>query len=351
MHETGEHWLPGRSVVDLLDQDSVVYGFAPNQDFNHLDDNQQRQITSALFDEFSTETISTLWGDLKEWKAGKVRAMGREESLFCQIISGDGPHNDPSELTIRQEQVVDAEWNNEACRCAWTLYGLSQSVSLAVVGEECTVTDGRFRLYRGLSERYDIPHVLAAAIDEPSRQSFSVPATVLNNYSPSEVNAAGYSPIVVQKEIDVTDILLTPDYITQYSDDTGLLTDDGECRVLGTVTAEFSADEVEVLLKAPNQKDGAIQHRYSIEQFVDPLPQPSDRRFNTLINLLEEAHERIRGYSEEDLFPREKLLVTTVEGVERLSDWYAEVADDIPTRSPSVEESLALITDGEVQLS
>ncbi|MFC3957652.1 hypothetical protein [Halovivax cerinus] len=351
MHETGEHRLPGSAVVDLFDQDSVVYGFAPNQEFKRLDDEQQRQISSALAGEFSIDTISTLWGDLQEWKGGNVRAMGREESLFAQIVSGDGPHDDPSELKVRREQVVETGWDDEACRCAWTLYGLSQSVSLAVVSEECAVTDEQLRLYRGLSERYDVPHVLAAAIDDPSQQSFSVPATVLNNYTPSEGNAAGYSPIVVEKEVDVTDIILAPDYITQYSDDTGLLTDDGECRVLGTVTAEFSAEEAEVLLKAPNEKDGGVQHRYSIEEFFDPLPKPDDRRFITFINLLEEAHERIKGYSLESTFPREKLLVTTDGGIERLSDWYAEVADDVPEKSPSVEESISLITDGEVQFS
>jgi hypothetical protein len=351
MHETGEHWLPDRAIVDLFDQDSVIYGFAPDQDFKCLDDDQQRQILSTLADEFSTDTISTLWGDLEEWKAGDVQAMGREESLFAQLASGDGPHNNPSQLKIRREQVIDTEWDDEAYRCAWMLYGLSQSVSLAVVSEECDVIDEQVRLYRGLSQRYDIPHVMAAAIDDASKQSFSVPATVLNNYSPSKVNAAGYSPIVIGKEVDVTDIMLTPDYITQHSDDAGLLTDDGECRVLGTVTAEFSADEAEVLLKTPNEKDGAIQHQYSIEEFFDPLPQPNDRKFNTFVNLLEEAHERLQGYSQEDSFPREKLLVTTNEGIDRLSDWYAEVADDVPERSPSVEESLDLITDGEVRLS
>ncbi|QLH83824.1 hypothetical protein [Halosimplex pelagicum] len=351
MHETDEHWLPEGSIVNLFQQDSVVYGYAPPQEFNRLDDAQRQQISSALADEFSIETISTVWGDLKEWKAGDVQAMGREESLFAQIVGENSPHDDPSGLKSRLEQAVDTDWGDDACRCAWMLYGLSQSVSLAIVSEECEVTDKQFRLYRGLSDRYDIPHVLAAAIDNSSQRSFSVPATVLNNYSPSEANAAGYSPIVVEKQVDVTDIILTPDYIVEHADDTGLLTDDGECRVLGTVTADFSAEEAAVLLKPPNQKEGTIQHRYSIEEFFDPLPRPDERGFSTFIGLLQEAHERIQGYSQDEPFSREKLLVTTAEGVERVSDWYAEVADNIPEKSPTVEESLKLLTDGEVRLS
>jgi len=350
MCELEEHRLPGGVVVDLFDQSSVTYGWAPSETFDALTESQQDCIRDGLVEAFSTGTIATHWSDLSEWKTGDIEAMGREESLFAQITAESGPHDDPSGLKIRQKDRFDANWGREERRFAWTVYGLSQSLVRAAVADETDVRDDTVRLFRGIHDKYDVPHVLAAAIENPQCDSFTLPATVLNNYSPCETAAAGYSPIVLEKDVRRTEIILTPDYFLQKRKDGELFTDDGECRVLGTVTAECSSDEISVVIKETS--DGEIQDRYTISDFFDPLPRTAGPALEAFARMLEHAGERIKEYAPDDPFPREKILVTSPDGVERLEEWYAAARSELKSRSsPQIPELLHQLTDDRVNIA
>lgn len=293
-------------VVDLTNTSLEQLSRSPNQ-FNRLSDSELDEITDGILDKVGIECFAQCWADLCKWKENNLDSVCSVERLFKQATGSK--YSVRRNLGRRNFDSTDELFAN-------TVMELSRSLSCYPVQTD-SESDSRLVVYRGIS--YEIPYIVARAIDDPTSTTYSIPvASVMANYTPDKTQAAGYSPIIFRKEVDASDIFIAADYmLTHSTKEEGLLTTDAECRVTGDATSAVDDDAI-IIVDREKQK---IADEYSVQSFFGDMPTPEHPMHEHFTNMVQDVSIRIKTIDDGLDDPRDPLIVSSDSGKDRLERW------------------------------